>query len=125
MATPASPRRIPSVLCLLAFLVGSTQLAVGQQPGVGALKLPPDTIALEGVPDVQVEATREQATRRALDPATSAQHRLTIRLADGRLFWAGAGNEPVTVSSSGAFVYLQSREPGKYVRIRRVNDRLS
>ena len=34
------------------------------------------------------------------------------------------GDEPLTVSSSGAFTYLSSNEPGKYIRLTKVGDKL-
>jgi hypothetical protein len=54
-----------------------------------------------------------------------AEHRLTIKAENGRYFWASRGNLPLTLSSSGEFTYLASSEPGKYVRFRRVNDRIT
>ena len=51
--------------------------------------------------------------------------RLQIRVKDGRLFWGGS-NEPLAVHESGAYTYLSSAtEPGRYVRLSRLNDRLT
>ena len=108
-------------LCLFTVGVGFP-LAAGAQSAPD-LRLPPAAVALQGVPDVQIETTREGATRRQLDAAAAEKHPLNIRLADGRFYRAGE-REPLVVSAAGAFTYLLSREPGHYVRIRRVNDKL-
>jgi hypothetical protein len=107
---------------LAVLLVASPGLAVGQQ---NRLTLPPDVTALEGLPEVQVETTREGASRRVLGRTDAEGSRLQIRVEDGRLFWGGS-NEPLAVHESGAYTYLSSAtEPGRYVRLSRLNDRLT
>ena len=113
---------LAAVATLAVLLAAGPALAAGQQ---GRLSLPPDATALEGLPDVQVETTRERVTRRVLDPADAESSRLKIRVKDGRLFWGGS-DEPLAVYESGAYTYLSSAaEPGRYVRLTRLNDRLT
>lgn len=52
-------------------------------------------------------------------PSPSAHHDLR-----GPLLSAG-DERPLLVTASGEFVYLSSREPGKYVRVRRLDDRFT
>jgi hypothetical protein len=107
---------------LAVLLATAPAVAAGQQH---PLTLPPDATALEGVPEVQVETTREGATRRVLGRADAEGSRLQIRVKDGRLFWGGS-SEPLAVYESGAYTYLSSAtEPGRYVRLTRLNDRLT
>ena len=113
--------RIRVAFCVFAF-VGYVDL-VSAQSANGRIRLPQGTTALEGVPEVQIETTREGEKRQTLDAATAAKHPVRIRVADGR-FYRGTDNEPLAVSQSGAFTYLMSKEPGNYVRLRQVNDKL-
>ena len=85
--------------------------------------LPANTRALEGLPRVQVETTESATTRRVLTEAEARERRLMLRVDEGRYYW-GAQTRPLTVDVSGNFVYLSS-EPGKYIRLRRLDDRLS
>jgi hypothetical protein len=87
--------------------------------------IPRGAIALEGRPQVSVDVTKDGAQRKELDPADASKHRLRIRVVDGRFYWGTRDDRPLTVSSSGDFVYLSSAEPGRYVRFRRVNDALA
>lgn len=114
----------------LAVMVG-----VGLGPATGPRSLhaqspstpvviPEGATALEGTPEVRVEVTKDGAIRRTLDAAEAARDRLTIKVVDGRLYW-GDADRPLTVSSSGEFTYLSSAEPGRYVRFRQLNDRLT
>jgi hypothetical protein len=49
---------------------------------------------------------------------------LRLRVRDGKVFWASRNDVPLTVSSSGAFTYLTS-EPGSYIRLTKLNDKIS
>jgi hypothetical protein len=89
------------------------------------LRLPHDATGLEGVPQVRVDVTRETTTRRELDRSEAARSPLAIRIADGRFYWASRGDRPLAPTPSGDFTYLSSAEPGRYVRIRRLNDTLT
>ena len=110
---------IVTAALLTASAVRAQSPAPLQQIGV------PDTATeLEGRPEVRVETTQRTATRRELSASEAADSRLTIRIRDGALYW-GAEERPLMVNPSGEFVYLSSAEPGRYVRLRRVNDRLT
>jgi hypothetical protein len=89
-----------------------------------AMNLPPNATALEGVPQVRIDVTQEGATRRELGAAEAARDHLTIRIVDGRLYWTTGEKRPLIVTSSRDFVYISSTEPGRYVRVRRLNDTL-
>jgi hypothetical protein len=91
----------------------------------GAAQIPQQATALEGVPRSQVEVTAETTARRLLDEATALKSQLRIRIDNGRYYWASRQDRPLTVTSAGEFTYLMSNEPGQYVRIRRVDNRLS
>lgn len=97
--------------------------ADAQTPGQ-AVEIPQGATALEGTPDVRVEVTKDGAIRRTLDAAEAARDRLTIKIVDGRLYW-GDPDRPLIVRSSGDFTYVSAAEPGRYVRFRRLDDRLT
>ena len=40
-------------------------------------------------------------------------------------YWASQGNRPLTLSTAGDMTYFSSAEPGRYVRLRRINDTLT
>ena len=109
-------------LVLLATLGSGIQ---AQDTPTGRVALPREATALEGLPQIRIDTAPDSATRRELDPAEAARSRLTIRIADGQFYWSSRGNRPLAQSTSGEFTYLSSAEPGKYVRIRRVNDKLT
>jgi hypothetical protein len=111
-------------LTAAAAVLAVTAGAAGQTPPAG-FEIPKNATALEGLPRVRIDATQDGATRQVLDPAEAARNRLTIRIADGRLYWAGHDDRPLSVGSSGGFVYLSSTVPGRYVRFRQLNDRLT
>ena len=50
---------------------------------------------------------------------------MSIRIEDGGFYWSSRDNRRLALTSSGEFTYLSSSEPGRYVRIRRLNDRLT
>ena len=96
-----------------------------QRVTTGTVTFPKEATALEGLPQIRIETTRDSAARRTLDPKEAARDRLTIRIADGRLYWSSRGDGPLAQTSFGEFTYLSSAEPGRYVRIRRLNDKLT
>ena len=126
MRTPAFLRAAASAAgpLLLAATLGSGLLAQTQEPA-GDLGLPAGATALEGLPQIRIDTTRDAVTRRELDAAESTAERLRIRVADGRLYWASRGDGALTAKTSDGYMYLSSGDPGRYVRIRRVNDRLT
>jgi hypothetical protein len=112
----------------LAATLGLLLLAAGppvRAQDKGGLDLPAGTTALEGLPAVRIDTSRDRATRHELDSREAAGSRLTIRVADGRFYWSGRGDRPLAATDSGGFTYLSSSEPGRYVRIRQLNDRLT
>jgi hypothetical protein len=97
--------------------LGLTASAAGQ--------IPANATSLEGVPTVKIETTQEKATRQELGLDEASKSLLKIRIVDGKYYWASQGNRPLTVSTAGDFTYLTSTEPGRYVRVRRLSDRLT
>ena len=92
-----------------------------QQPPL----IPLNASALEGVPAVMVEASKEGASRRTLNGGEASKQSLKIRIVNGQYFWASREDQPLTMSSSGEFTYLTSAQPGQYVRFKRINDRIA
>ena len=109
-------------IVVTAAVVAIAGVAWGQTPPLQTIGVPTTATSLEGQPDVRVDVREDGVTRRELDAAESARSRLTIQIRDGRLYWQ---DRPLTVSAAGEFVYLSSAEPGRYVRLRRLNDRLT
>ena len=110
------------VLCLT---VGTTGAASRSQTSSEPALIPGNATALEGLPAVRLDATKEGATRRTLDRAEAFKQSLRIRILNGRYYWESREDQPLTLSSSGEFTYLSSTEPGRYVRFRRLNDRIT
>ncbi len=50
---------------------------------------------------------------------------IRITIADGLYYWTSHDNRLLTLSASGDFTYLSSTEPGRYIRFRKVNDKIS
>ena len=109
------------IACLAAALIAEAGHAVGSQQAT----IPPNATALEGHPTVRIEATKERVARQELDASETARHALQIKIIKGRYFWVGQNDLPLTIRSAGGFTYLSSAEPGKYIRITPLNDRLS
>ena len=86
---------------------------------------PPNATALEGLPTLRVETTPEATTRRQLDSEEAAASRLRIQIKDGSFYWSSRDDRRLTLTPAGEFMYLSSTEAGRYVRIRRLNDRLT
>ena len=91
----------------------------------GPPSIPGNATALEGTPTVRVEVSQDGATRRTLSRTEAAAETLSIRVKDGRMFWASRGDRPLTLTSAGDMTYLSSAEPGRYVRLRRINDKIT
>jgi len=103
-------------------LIVTTGAAYAQEPKAAeVLGIPQDATLLEGLPDVRVEVTDQAVTRRLVAPEEAQKERLRVRVKDGNLF---SDDGPLTISESGGFTYLSSTQPGRYVRLRRLNDRL-
>lgn len=118
-------RRTALCLSSLAATLLCINIAFGQAPApLEQIGVPRTATTLEGQPDVRVETTASTAVRRELSAREAADSRLTISIRDGRLYW-GAQERPLIVDSAGEFVYLSSEQPGHYIRLRRVNDRLT
>jgi hypothetical protein len=103
-----------------ALMVGTGGAQVASQSVV-----PPDATALEGIPQVRVDTTSDAATRRQLGSADAEANRLRIQVKDGAFYWSSRDNSRLALTTAGEFTYLSSTIPGRYVRIRRVNDRLT
>lgn len=110
-------RRCLAALFFCYAFAGLTTVASGQVPA-GA-------VALEGLPASRVETTPAGTTHQPLTAAEAWRRQLRIRIDDGRYHWASRRDQPLTLAVSGEFTYLMSNEPGHYVRIRRLNDRLT
>ena len=114
-----------SLVAAAAALAVTAAVALGQQAQAPRTEIPPNATALEGLPRVRIDATQDGVTRRVLDAAEADRGRLTIKVADGRLYWPGRDDRPLSVTSAGGFTYLTSTEPGRYVRFRRLGDTLA
>jgi hypothetical protein len=98
----------------------------GQSRPVDApASIPAGATALQGSPTVRVETTAEQTKRDALTAKEASEHSLNISVIGGRYFWTSRQNEKLTLRTSGEFTYLTTDNPGRYVRLRRINDRLT
>lgn len=89
-----------------------------------AIEIPANATALEGIPNVRVDVAEARTTRRVLGPADAAKDRLLISVVDGQFYWTTRDNRRLRLNSFGDYTYLSS-EPGKYIRLTRVNDKLS
>jgi hypothetical protein len=88
------------------------------------VEIPAAATALEGIPTVRIDSTEEGTQRRVLTAGEAAKNRLNVTVVNGTFYWTSRDNRPLQVSSTGEFTYLSS-EPGKYIRITRLNDKLS
>jgi hypothetical protein len=109
----------------IAILAALGTLGFAQEGPKDNLGLPRNATALEGVPHVRIDVTQDNASRRDLNAAEAARSQLAIRIADGRFYWTSRGKRLLASTPSGEFTYLSSAEPGRYVRIRRLNDKLT
>lgn len=117
-------RRVGVSLCLIAATCLVTAVARGEAKSQGAVQIPKNAPALEGLPQIMIETTQDGATRHELNAVEAPQSRLVIKIVDGNLYWAGREGGPLHVTRSGDFTYLSWTEPGQYVRFPRLGDRL-
>jgi hypothetical protein len=111
---------IVAALAMLTIAPSSRAQTIGATPVI-----PDNATALEGLPTARLDVTSEGAKRQRLDRDQAANQALEIRIVDGRYYWTSRENRPLTLTTSGEFTYLTSTEPGKYVRFRKIDDRLS
>ena len=111
-------------IALMATLAAA-QTQTGNGQAVVVPVIPKDATVLEGVPSVRLDVTDHGTTRLELDRKHAAAEALKIEIVDGRYFWASREKQPLTVTTAGEFTYLMSTEPGKYVRFKKLNDRIS
>jgi hypothetical protein len=105
-------------------LIATTVLTQSSSSPAGGT-FPPNTVGLEGLPRVRIDATMNRVSRRELDATEAAKSRLTITILDGRLYEGDRTGTPLTMTSSGGFTYLSSSTPGRYIRLQRLNDMFS
>lgn len=113
--------------CLLytvGVLATVASFAHGQVPAAQPVEIP-RTATLEGVPTVRIDSTDASTTRRVLTPAEAAKTPLTVGVRDGQYVWASRHNQPLRAYSSGAYTYLTSSEPGRYIRLTRLNNTIA
>lgn len=117
---------VARIVTLCAAPVLAASVALAQAHGRSTdVPVPVNAQALEGLPQIRIDATRDKVVRRELDRAEAAKSRLTIQIANGRFYWGDRTGVPLTVTKSGSFTYLSSTEPGRYIRIQEINDTLS
>jgi hypothetical protein len=120
-----SQQVIWTIGALLACVSLTVRHSVGQEtPRPQPVEIPASATSLEGIPTVRIDSAEGGTRRRVLDPAEAAKARLTVRVVDGQFYWTSRGNRLLHLNSSGEFTYLSS-EPGQYIRLTRVNDRIS
>ena len=117
--------RFITLLCSAALVVVSAGVRAQSNPQNLPVTIPQDTIALEGTPTVRVDTTANTTTRRQLTRKEADQQRLMVKVIDGRYFWVNRENQPLKLQTSGEFTYLSSGDPGQYIKLRRINDRIS
>jgi hypothetical protein len=118
-------RTVLAAAMLVSFGLAAGADRLDAAPPQGAVDIPVNAVRLEGIPRVRIDLTQDGVTRRELDPSQAAKGRLTIKIVNGQLYRAGADTHPLVVTSSPEFTYLSSTEPGRYVRLRRLNDRIT
>ena len=125
-ATWMTRNDVARVVALLAAPVLAATVVLSQAPGRSSdVTIPATAQALEGLPQIRIDATKDQVVRRELDATEAAKSRLTIKILDGRFYWGDSTGSPLTMTKSGSFTYLTSTEPGRYIRIQRLNDTLT
>ena len=107
------------VTALLApTIVGQTQTTSASVP------IPPNAVALEGLPTVRVDSAQSNATRRVLNVTESVKSRLVVKIVDGQYYWTSRDNRRLRLEAAGPFTYLSSA-PGNYIRFTRIGDKVS
>ena len=123
----ASHRLIGIVGTAVVYIGLSSGLGIGSQGQVTqpeGVVIPPTATTLEGIPSVRVDVSEERTTRQLLDSAEAIVNQLTVRVIDGKLYWASRQNELLQLNLANEFTYLSSK-PGQYIRMRKLNDRIS
>lgn len=108
---------------LMLVSVGITGQSTTSE-GVPA-SIPAGATALQGLPTVRVDTTVDETKRHTLTAKEANEHGLSITVTGGRYFWTSRRNEELTVRTGGEFTYLTTANPGQYVRLRRIDDRLT
>ena len=113
------------VVIAMTCLGMAVSLSLGQEPAEAQkVEIPATATTLEGIPTVRIDSAQAGATRRLLSGAEASKDRLTVTVVNGQFYWTSRGNRPLRLSSSGDFTYLSS-EPGQYIRLTRLNDKIS
>jgi len=116
---------VGSIVLVAALALMTAGMASQTPPPSGPTLIPEGATALEGVPEVRLDATPEGTMRRQLDVAEAKKEGLKVAIVDGKYYWASRENRPLSLRSSGEFTYLSSAtEPGRYVRLRKIDDRI-
>jgi hypothetical protein len=89
-----------------------------------SVQIPPDAIALEGVPTARVDSMDSASTRRMLSETEAVKSQLVVKIVNGQYYWTSRDNHRLRLEASGPFTYLSS-EPGNYIRFTRINHRVS
>lgn len=110
-----------AIVCLAVWAPRSPGQETAQPQKV---EIPADATTLEGIPTVRIDSAEGGTTRRILSAAEADRARLTVKVVDGRFYWTSRGHRPLELSSTSEFTYLSS-EPGHYIRLTRLNDRIS
>jgi hypothetical protein len=110
------------IVTALGALMMTTRVFAQTPPPPEDFVVPQNATALQGLPQVRIDTAKDNVSRRELNPAEAAGSRLTIAIVDGRFYWGERRDSPLTVSTSGGFTYLTSAEPGRYVRLQRLNE---
>lgn len=111
-------------VALAAALAGWSAAAAQKPEQPSSVDVPAGAVALEGTPTVRIDAGEAAATRQVLTTSEAARARLRVEIVDGKYYWTSRGNRRLQLVPSGDYMYLAS-EPGHYIRITRLNDRLS
>ena len=109
----------------IALVVVAMGAGIFAQEGLTQPVEIPPTAILEGVPSVRIDSDERTTTRRVLGTTEADEERLRVRVVDGRFYWSSRNDRPLHLESSGAFTYLTGSEPGRYIRLTRVNDRIT
>jgi hypothetical protein len=120
-----SQRTIGTIGIMIGCMVMAPPGAPGQEAQPSQKVAIPSTAAtLEGIPTVRIDSAEDGSTRLVLDAAEAAKNRLTVKVVDGQFYWTSRENRLLRLDSSGDLTYLSS-EPGKYIRLTRLNDKIS
>lgn len=122
----ASVRHVAGAMVVLIACLGATVSGASSQESARpqSVQIPATATTLEGIPTVRIESTDRSTERRTVGAAEAAKNRLTIERVNGQFYWTSRGNQRLRLNSSGEFTYL-SAEPGKYIRLTRINDTIS